>query len=172
MSVNTARFLRDAEMPTGLMKAIVAATQNAIRVQCRRACESRGTRVLQGWGGIGGDLIATIDLESASFRGFIALCLAERAYLDLLNGMLGESYDSLSPERLDGASELLNMIFGQVKTTLTDEKIQMAIPRLLRGAGVPDGLLLPKPSWVLQFRTGQGEFQVLVAPNGKLDQRE
>jgi CheY-specific phosphatase CheX len=74
-----------------------------------------------------------IDFQSTTFSGEFTLYFQRDTFLALMSGMLMSEIQEVDDDVRDGAKELLNIIFGGVKTHLSDQGLQleMAIPTLL-----------------------------------------
>ena len=81
---------------------------------------------------------AYLPLSLGEFVGSIAICFSKNAYLEVYSKLLGEEYTEINEEIQDGASELLNMIFGGAKTRLNElgYKFDMALPCLIEEEGL------------------------------------
>jgi chemotaxis protein CheX len=82
----------------------------------------------------------------------------------MMERMLGEKYPEITQELEDGASELLNIIFGQAKKVLNERgyRIEKAIPTIIRGTDVAIRHHTASPTVVLPFDTDLGVFHIEV----------
>ncbi|MBY0515776.1 MAG: chemotaxis protein CheX [Bacteriovoracaceae bacterium] len=82
-----------------------------------------------------GDISGVIGVVSETFNGCVVISFPEKTFLNIISKMLGESYQELTQDIIDGAGEITNMIFGQAKAVLNDKGygIQMAIPTVISG---------------------------------------
>jgi chemotaxis protein CheX len=80
-------------------------------------------------------IAAQLGLTSNQFKGAISLCFEERVFLKMLSNMMGEEITEITIENQDGASELLNMVYGFAKTALNPRgfTFERAIPTVVRG---------------------------------------
>lgn len=110
-------------------------------------------------------IAGVIGITSTAFNGTITLCFPENVFLGVMSKMLGEEYKEINKELQDGAGELLNIIFGQAKTTLSDQgySIQKAIPTVIRGSAITTTLLSKDPTLVLPFKAEFGIFHVEIS---------
>ena len=78
--------------------------------------------------------------------------------------MLGEDFQEISKDIIDGAGELTNMIFGQAKVSLNQKGygIQTAIPSVISGKNHTLSALTKGPVVVIPFSTESGPFYVEV----------
>ena len=115
------------------------------------------------------EIAALIGLTSKYFNGSIALCFTKRAFLGVMNRMLGENYVEINKDLEDGAGELLNIMFGVAKRGLNDKgySIEKAIPSIIRGQNLSVKHLTPKPTLVLPFESDVGQFQLEISVDGE-----
>jgi chemotaxis protein CheX len=136
-----------------------------LKVQCSFTARS-GKPFLKGKGPqLKTDIAAVIGLTSQSFKGSVAICFPEEVFLMVMERMLGEKYSTITKELEDGASELLNIIFGQAKKVLNQKgyAIEKAIPTIIKGSDIAIKHLTPSPTIVLPFETEVGIFQIEIA---------
>ncbi len=76
-----------------------------------------------------------IGITAKDFEGSMFIGFSEPCYLDLMEKMIGEKYETLTREIQDGAAEFANIIFGQAKVPLNEMgfEIRMALPSVIRG---------------------------------------
>jgi CheY-specific phosphatase CheX len=81
------------------------------------------------------DIAGVIGVNSTPFTGTIALCFPEKTFLPVISNMLREECREINADVEDGASELLNIIFGRTKLTLNKNgyDLEKAIPSVVRG---------------------------------------
>jgi chemotaxis protein CheX len=96
-------------------------------------------------------IAAQLGLTSVQFKGAISLCFEEKVFLKMLSNMLGEEIKEITIENQDGASELLNMVYGFAKTALNPKgyTFDRAIPTVVRGK---------------ELSTSHGRLPTLVIP--------
>lgn len=96
-------------------------------------------------------IAAQLGLISNQFKGAISLCFEEKVFLRLLTNMLGEETSEINTENQDGASELLNMVYGFAKAALNPQgyNFERAIPTVVRGTNL---------------QTSHGRLPTLVIP--------
>jgi chemotaxis protein CheX len=106
-----------------------------------------------------------IGLTSNNFTGSVAVCFPKQVFLTIMERMLGERHDSITRELEDGASELLNIIFGQAKRVLNEQgfSIEKAIPTIVRGTDLNVHHLTPNPTIIVPFQTDVGSFYIEIA---------
>ena len=111
------------------------------------------------------DIAAVIGLTSKAFNGSVAICFPQKIFLTIMEKMLGEKYTVITAELEDGASELLNIIFGHAKKELNTKgyAIEKAIPTIIRGSDMSVKHLTSSPTLVLPFDSEAGTFHIEVA---------
>jgi chemotaxis protein CheX len=111
-----------------------------------------------------GDVSGVIGLDSESFTGSVIISFPEKTYLGILSRMLGETHAAITPENRDGASELMNIIFGFAKRVLSEQghRIQMAIPTVVLGRSPPELPLSSGPRISIPFESDVGPFTVEI----------
>lgn len=97
------------------------------------------------------NITSQLGLASRQFRGAISLCFEEQVFLKIMSGMLGDKITEINSETQDGASEILNIIYGFAKTALNTKgfNFDLAIPTVVRGK---------------DLQTSHGRFPTLVIP--------
>lgn len=111
-------------------------------------------------------IAGVISLISEGFTGSIALCFPSAVFLKVYENMTGEAAKEITPEIQDAAGELLNIIFGQAKTVLNDQKghkISKAIPTILVGDRLKIQSQNRAQTIVLPFETPHGPFHIEVS---------
>jgi chemotaxis protein CheX len=158
-----------SQMDVRFFKPFVDATIKTLKVQCNTDTTHekpyiKGTKPQPEF-----DLAAVIALTSNAFNGTITLSFTKNTFLNVMAGMLGEKHAEITAELEDGAAELLNIIFGQAKLTLTQEgyTVEKAIPTVIRGAGLKTRIVSPQPVIVLPFATAAGVFEIEIVAEGK-----
>lgn len=83
-------------------------------------------------------IITTIEFTSELLCLSLSLLFPKQTYLSIISSMLGEEFTELDESITDGAAEIMNMIYGQAKTALTNQNISvsMAIPKVIWGEEV------------------------------------
>ncbi|NCN27161.1 chemotaxis protein CheX [bacterium] len=111
------------------------------------------------------DIASIISLQSNAFVGTITLCYPANVFLHIMSKMLGEEFTEITEDLEDGASELLNIIFGQAKRVLTNEGyvIEKAIPTIIRGKDLRTRSQTKEKPIVLPFDAEVGELHIEIA---------
>lgn len=139
-----------------------SAAVQIFKVQCKLELKAspsfnRGTR-----NQTSPDIGAVIGITSPRFRGSAALWFPKAVFLHVVSQLFNEEVHDIDSTNEDAAAELLNMIFGHVKTPLNKKgyDVQMAIPSTLRGSQIEAKYLKGSRVQVLAFQTPVGEFYI------------
>jgi CheY-specific phosphatase CheX len=110
---------------------------------------------------LSGPISGIISVASDDFPYEIVISFSEICYLKLISVMLGEDQTVITDENRDGATEILNIIYGQAKLVLNQQNASIApqIPVLHVGLDYPvsDCNIVFIP-----FDSDYGEFSVEV----------
>lgn len=84
------------------------------------------------------DVASILGLTSSKLTGSVSILFTTPTLLTILNRMLGESATELTPDMMDGAAELLNIVFGMAKVKLNESghDFSPAIPNVIRGKAI------------------------------------
>jgi len=109
-------------------------------------------------------IAGVISLDSAQFKGTIAVCFPKQVFLDIYEAMLGESHSELGSEVQDGAAEILNMVYGQAKTVLKQKgfELEKAIPTVMLGDNMRVHFINEGKSIIVPFKTDFGTFHLEI----------
>jgi len=116
------------------------------------------------------DIAAEIKLTSQAFQGTLAICFPENTFLKIMEGMLGEKFPEIDDDLVDGAGELLNIIFGFAKRILNDNghDIEIAIPNVFMGEEIGKRDQSQANVGLIPFSSDAGNFYMEIAMmNGK-----
>jgi chemotaxis protein CheX len=158
-------LLEAPKIDVNFINPFIEGAVETLKVQCSFVATA-GKPFLKGKGpDITIDIAAVIGLTSAAFNGSVAICFPEKIFLGIMEKMLGEKQTTITKELEDGASELLNIIFGHAKKILNQKgyAIQKAIPTIIRGKDMAVTHLTPNPTIVMPFQTELGSFHIEVA---------
>jgi chemotaxis protein CheX len=111
------------------------------------------------------EIACVIAMSCKEFTGSINLCFRGDTFLKIYEGLTGERHTQINSEIEDAAAEILNIIFGQAKTVLNDQKgytLDRALPTVLSG----DKLRLyhnsSGPVIVIPFESPAGPFHLEI----------
>lgn len=84
------------------------------------------------------DVMSVLGLKSPEFIGTIALGFPKATFLVVLERMLGEKYETITPEIADACSELLNIIFSSARKNINESgfHFEPSIPSTVSGQGL------------------------------------
>lgn len=111
------------------------------------------------------EIAGVISLTSSEFTGSITICFRAEVFLKIYENMVGEKHDVISSEIEDAAGELLNIIFGQAKTILNDQKgytLEKSIPTVLVGEKLKLHHQSRMPAIILPFESPAGAFHLEI----------
>jgi len=110
---------------------------------------------------LSGPISGIIKVASDEFPYEIVISFSDKCYLKLISAMLGEEQLEITKDNRDGATEILNIIYGQAKLVLNQQNNSIApqIPVLHIGTDYPksDCNIVYVP-----FASDYGEFSVEV----------
>lgn len=148
-------------------RPILAGTLKTMEVQCGLKCKIQSPQKAADYKGsqdIG--LAGLIGFSSRELSGTIAICFSDEVYLKIMSSMIGEPLEVLDDELRDGASELLNIIYGQAKRVLNQKgyEVEMAIPTVISGKNLKATLFSgTAKAFVFPFlMEGGSEFQLQI----------
>jgi chemotaxis protein CheX len=110
---------------------------------------------------------------SGAASGSVVISLPSKLAIEIVGAMLGDDMgNTLTPEVGDGVGEIINMIAGQAKASLTKTKyhFQISIPTVVMGQGHEITHRQGTPNIVVLFTTEAGDdfaIQVCLSPEGE-----
>jgi chemotaxis protein CheX len=111
------------------------------------------------------EIAGVLGLSCAEFKGSISICFRAEVFLKIYENMVGEKHEQISSEIQDAAGELLNIIFGQAKTVLNDQKgytLEKSLPTVLVGERLNLHHQSRNPAIVLPFESPAGAFHLEI----------
>lgn len=164
--------------PTGpdvnLARAFATAAIHALRDQCKSTL-TVGSPTLQlrpqpSAVDIGGFLVG----GSRSGEMAMALCFPRATFLALMKNMLGVESQLLDTAVRDGAAELLNIIYGEVKTALNQQSygLDMATPEVLLSDAALERLQWMSQAILIPFQSNFGPFFAQVGVFSRPEERK
>jgi chemotaxis protein CheX len=111
------------------------------------------------------EIAGVIALSCKEFTGSINLCFRAQTFLNIYEGLTGEKHTTINTEIEDAAAELLNIIFGQAKTVLNDQKgytLDRALPTVLTGESLRLYHSSKSPAIVIPFDSPAGAFHLEI----------
>ena len=152
------------------LKAFISATEHTLRELSQVTIESSTILRLEELTHRDAAVAGVIGITSPEIQGSMSIQFPTPVFLQIMNGMLGESMTEIVPGIEDGATELTNIIFGNAKAKLNDAgfQIQMALPNLLRGKSIQSvGGASPQNTLGVEFYTSSGPFWIVFEINQK-----
>jgi chemotaxis protein CheX len=118
---------------------------------------------------ISGDISGIIGITSSTYEGSIALSFTKKLFLAVVSKMLGEECKVIDEGTKDAVAELVNIIFGQAKKTLSDEGylFDKSLPSIITGEAHTIDYQSNLPVMVIPFKTSLGDFRVEVCASEK-----
>lgn len=146
------------------LNPFVEATINTLMIQCSFECRAGKPEVKTDDFSHAIDIAGVIGITSEGFTGSISICFTERIFLTLMSNMLGEECTEINKDMEDGAGELLNIIFGQAKTTLNQlgYSLEKALPTIVRGRELKVKHMTPYSTFILPFESNLGSFYMEI----------
>jgi CheY-specific phosphatase CheX/anti-anti-sigma regulatory factor len=112
------------------------------------------------------ELGAIAGLSSAYFNGSILLVLPKETFLGIMSRMFGARYTEINDDIKDGPAEILNIILGNIRSSLNEKgfALALAIPSTVRGANVSIATPLGSDNTVaLPFESDCGAFHIKLS---------
>lgn len=109
-----------------------------------------------------GVISSSIDIKSEKFNGIMAISFDKKCYLAAVSAMLMEEYNEITDEIKDAVGEIINIIYGNAKSDITQYGVQMSIPKIITEA--EQKVNCPPLTAALQipFKSSKGCFYVQV----------
>lgn len=117
-----------------LTRAVISSVENAMSM-C--SVESRCVGLSSIPSGEIGVVTGMIGVHG-KVSGFVTVNLSEGVALKAVGGLLGESFTKLSPQVVDGAGEITNIVTGGIKSLLAGSTwsfSHMTVPSVILGQG-------------------------------------
>jgi chemotaxis protein CheX len=146
------------------VKTFAQAALQTLKVQCSYEAKPSKSYVKGTQPEIDIAIAGVIGLTSSSFSGSIAIGFPKATYLKIMGGMLGDTFTEITPDLADGASELINIIFGCAKKTLNDNghNISRAVPSVVQGDKIKLVHMSTSPIVVIPFESKDGAFVIEI----------
>ena len=131
--------LETLDINQALLDAIVGAAQKGLMMSGMKAKCVGVSRVP---GKQTGQVTGMIGVHG-SVSGFFTVNMPEQLAFQAVEGLLGEKFDKLSPQVIDGAGEVTNIIAGGVKAALANSDwafSHITVPSVIVGGRLPSRL--------------------------------
>ena len=112
------------------------------------------------------DICSVIGVGHPEVSGALALCFTKKAYLTVMESMLGEKYTDITPDIFDGAGEILNITFGGARKNLADAgfNFEPAIPTIVAGNDIRlNSFATQGKTQCYSLKVGSEKIHLLVA---------
>jgi chemotaxis protein CheX len=109
------------------------------------------------------EIAGVVAISCKEFTGSINLCFKTDVFLKIYEGLTGEKHTKVTFEIEDAAAEMLNIIFGQAKTVLNDQKgymLDRALPTVLSGDSMKLYHSSKAPVVLIPFESQIGPFHI------------
>lgn len=121
-----------------LVNALIKATEEVMTTMANTPVTVKEVKPQNDYAS-GGDISALIGIMGNGGEGMVALSFPVGLASIIVGRLLGSTPESVSPDdRCDGIGELVNMISGNTKTTLSAESgstYKLSLPSIILGAG-------------------------------------
>lgn len=150
------------KVDTEVIKVFSSAAIRAVKEQCLTRIEVGLPRYRVPGAGFPSevDVASVLDVNTEKFKGSVALCYPRSSFLGMIRAMTKEVHSIINASVRDGAAELLNIIFGEMKQVLNQKgyNLPMAIPQVLLADAAIECLLNQEPAVIVPFQTQHGPF--------------
>ncbi len=146
------------------VKIFAAATLDTLKIQCSFEAKAGRPFAKGSQDEFPVDIAGVIGISSKNFCGAISVGFPMRTYLKIMSGMLGENFSEMSEELQDGAGELVNIIFGSAKKSLSERgyTVDRAIPTVVMGSNLRVNHMSEVPIVIIPFQSKDGPFQIEI----------
>ncbi|ADB18257.1 hypothetical protein Psta_3596 [Pirellula staleyi DSM 6068] len=117
-----------------LSRAVISSVENALSM-CGASARCVGLSIVPGRDS--GKVTGLIGVHGR-VSGFITVAMAERVAIHTVEGLLQDRYGALTPQVVDGAGEITNIIVGGIKSSLAGTPwafSQITVPSVIIGGG-------------------------------------
>jgi len=152
------------KLDVDFIKTFAAAALETLKIQCSYEARA-GKPFVKGNGQeVESSIAGIIGLTSKVFKGTIAIAFPEKTFLAIMSGMLGEPCDTMTPDLEDGAAELVNIVFGCAKKSLSEKgyTIERAVPTVVKGKNVEIRHMSSAPILIIPFESAAGGLQIEI----------
>lgn len=157
-------------LDVNFVNPFIQAAIKTLKVQCNADCVALKATVREKMNPvIPVDIAAFIGLTSDIFQGSISICFPKSTFLNFMSAMMDESFTEISKDLEEGASEILNVIFGQAKKVLNEQghTFEPALPAVIRGENLEVKHMTVKPAILIPFTTASGLFYLEIGVRSK-----
>ncbi|MGE4231712.1 MAG: response regulator [Bacteriovoracia bacterium] len=163
---------QQSKIDVEIVKVFASAAIRAVKEQCAASIEVGPPRYQKLGAGFPTqvDVASFLQISAQKFSGFISLCYPRETFLGMIRSMTKETHSIIDSQVRDGAAELLNIIYGEVKQVLNQKgyALPMGIPEVLLADAAVEKLLDQEPAVIVPFQTQHGQFFAQIGlPRGK-----
>lgn len=82
-----------------------------------------------------GEIAGMVGMVAGPMKGTMSISFSQKGICQIVENMIGEKYEKISPEVKDAVGEITNQIYGAAKTSLNQMgyQFEMAIPSVIEG---------------------------------------
>lgn len=157
--------VQNIELFTVVMDPFVNATVRTLGKQFNITVNPESAFVKNDTTAINSSHCAMISLSGDNYNGVVAICFEEKVFLSLMSKVLEESFEEINDEVEDGATEILNIIYGLARTELNKSSgvcLEMSIPTIVSSHVGSIDNFTPDPTVVLPFESEVGKFYIQI----------
>ncbi|MCH2533780.1 MAG: chemotaxis protein CheX [Bdellovibrionales bacterium] len=164
MKVQPAKQPASLSFNVNMVNPIISSAIETLKTQCQVQAKP-GAPTLKEKFTAKADLFANIKIESNDFNGYIFFAMPEKTFLKIMGNMLGEDYEQVNDELLDGMAELLNIVYGNAKKEYKANGISVpqVIPSVVKDQDFKDIEKKMDINLVLPFSSDAGDFFAQVS---------
>ena len=148
------------------ISTFIKAAQNALQVQaCTKTQLAKKPYIQKEKENKNIAIAGVINLSSSQFNGSISLCFEKATFLKIYENMVDEVCEEIDEDIQDAAGELLNIIYGQAKAILVNEKgydLKPAIPNVLVGDSLRIQYHTSSQVMIMPFSSDAGNFHIEI----------
>ncbi len=102
---------------------------------------------------------------SGEASGSVVLNLPAQAAINVVSSFVGEAYDDINADVVDGVGELINIIAGDSKNRLSEKgyTFNLSLPKIVVGRNYVTSQSRSTPCIVLSFLSELGKFTIEVS---------
>lgn len=112
------------------------------------------------------DCMSIITLKTSDHIGAISIGFPEKVLLGIIENLLGEKFESITPENADASGELMNIIYSSARVHINGLgfKFDPAIPATVVGKGLNLSPSQFEEAHTLVCKTEElGQFRIMVS---------
>jgi chemotaxis protein CheX len=168
-SMEAAKSMSTTPPPLGLdenlAKEITVAVCSAMRQTFSVEVTPGPYEIGEGMVSLVGDVSGVIGMAQAHLEATLTLCLTFETVRDILPQVIGKSVSITHEMAVDAVGEITNMIFGQIKSELSNRgyRLKLGIPCVVTGKGHFVSQFHRGKYMIVPFHLDGQLFQVYIA---------